>query len=160
VSGARVSGDASPIRVRQLAGQKLILPHSRHWIRRLVESAAFRRGIVLNQVRQVDSVPLTKEMVRIGFGHTVLPYVAVRDEVTRGTLSFRPIEHDTLLTVHAIACRSGVAPSPFVVEARDLLHDVMSNLARSGVWMGATATRIRARAAETTAHAVLEAAIE
>ncbi len=38
----------------------------------------------------------------------VLPYVAVRDEVARGTLSsFLPIVHDPLLTVLAIACRSG-----------------------------------------------------
>jgi LysR family nitrogen assimilation transcriptional regulator len=160
VSGARVSSDTSPIRVRELAGQKLILPHARHWIRRLVESAAFRRGIVLNQVQQVDSVPLTKEMVRIGFGQTVLPYVAVRDEINRGTLSFRPIEHDTLLTVHAIACRGGMAPAPFVVEARDLLRDVMSNLASSGVWTGAVATGTSARAAGNTAHPVLEEAIE
>ena len=138
---AASAGRSGPVRVRQLAGLKLILPHSRHWIRRLVESAAFRRGIVLDQVQQVDGVALTKEMVRDGLGHTVLPLIAVRDEVARGTLAFRPIEHDPLLTVHAIASRGGVAPAPFVTEVRCRLRDAMSNLARSGAWTGASVAR-------------------
>jgi LysR family nitrogen assimilation transcriptional regulator len=159
VRAIRLEGTAS-VRVRHLAGLKLILPHPRHWIRRLVDSAAFRRGIVLDQIHQVDGVPLTKEMVRNGLGHTVLPYIAVRDEVARGTLSFHPIEHDPVLTVHAIACRRGVAPAPFVTEVRRLLHDVMSTLAKSGVWMGAVVTGIPAKSAGTASQPVLEAAIE
>jgi LysR family transcriptional regulator, nitrogen assimilation regulatory protein len=162
VSGVRtirVDGSDS-VRVRQLGSLKLILPHPRHWIRRLVESAAFRRGIVLDQIQQVDGVALTKEMVRDGVGHTILPLVAVRDEVARGTLSFLPIDHDPLLTVHAIACRSGVAPAPFVTEVRRVLRDVMSDLARSGVWAGAIVTGIPAKCAGAATHQELEATIE
>jgi len=33
-------------------------------------------------------VALAKEMARDGHGHTILPLVAVRDEVARGSLSF------------------------------------------------------------------------
>jgi LysR family nitrogen assimilation transcriptional regulator len=160
VSCVRVADDTGPVRVRQLAGLKLILPHARHWIRRLVESAAFRRGIVLDQVLQADGVALTKEMVHDGLGHTVLPLIAVRDEVARGTLAFRPIEHDTLLTVHAIASRGGVAPAPFVTDVRCRLRDAMSHLARSGAWIGASAARIPARTAGPATHSQLEAAIE
>jgi LysR family transcriptional regulator, nitrogen assimilation regulatory protein len=90
VSGVRtirVEGSGS-VRVRQLAGLKLILPHPRHWVRRLVDSAAFRRGIVLEPIQQVDGVALTKEMVRNGLGHTVLPYVAVRDGLLGGLSRF------------------------------------------------------------------------
>jgi LysR family nitrogen assimilation transcriptional regulator len=145
------------VRFRQLAGLRLILPHPRHWIRRLVDGVAFRRGIVLDEVQQVDGVPLAKEMVRDGVGHTVLPYVAVRDEVARGTLAFHPIEHDSLQTVHAVACRGGVAPPPFVTDVRDLLRDVMSNLVKSGAWTGATVIGTSTR---TAMDPVLEAAIE
>jgi LysR family transcriptional regulator, nitrogen assimilation regulatory protein len=148
------------VRVRQLGELQLILPHPRHWIRRLVDSAAFRRGVVLHQVQQVDGVALTKEMVRDGAGHTVLPFVAVHDEVARGTLSFLPIDHDPLLTVHAIASRSSVAPAPFVTEVSRLLRDVMSSQARSGVWTGASATGIPAKSAGSGAVPEMEAAIE
>jgi LysR family nitrogen assimilation transcriptional regulator len=162
VSGVRTIrlDGTDALRVRQLGVLPLILPHPRHWIRRLVDSAAFRRGIVLNQVQQVDGVALIKEMVRDGSGHTVLPFVAVRDEVARGTLSFLPIEHDPLLTVHAIASRSGVAAAPFVTEVRRLLRDVMSGLARSGAWAGANVSGTLAKAAGPVPHPELEAAIE
>jgi LysR family transcriptional regulator, nitrogen assimilation regulatory protein len=162
VSGVRtirLEGSDS-VRVRQLGGLQLILPHPRHWIRRLVDSAAFRRGVVLDRVQQVDGVALTKEMVRDGAGHTVLPFVAVRDEVARGTLSFLPIDHDPLLTVHAIASRSGVAPAPFVTEVGRVLRDVMSGLAKSGAWTGASATGIPAKSAGSSTLLELEAAIE
>jgi DNA-binding transcriptional LysR family regulator len=155
----RLDGSDS-VRVRQLGGLQLILPSPRHWIRRLVDSATFRRGVTLNQVQQVDGVPLVKEMVRNGQGHTVLPYVVVADEVARGTLAFHPIDHDPLLTVHAIACRGGIAPAPFVTEVRRLLRDVMSNLARSGVWAGATVIGIPGKPAGTETTSQLEAAIE
>jgi LysR family nitrogen assimilation transcriptional regulator len=162
VSGVRTIrlDGTGAVRVRQLGELELILPHPRHWIRRLVDTAAFRRGIVLNKVQQVDGVALTKEMVRDGVGHTVLPYVAVRDEVARGTLSFLPIDHDPLLTIHAIACRSGGAPAPFATEVRRLLRDVMSNLARSGVWTGAVVTGCPAKSAAVATRPELEAAIE
>jgi LysR family nitrogen assimilation transcriptional regulator len=162
VSGVRTIRleGAESVRVRQLGGLKLILPNQRHWIRRVVDSAAFRRGIVLDQVQQVDGVPLAKEMVRNGLGHTVLPYVAVSDEVARGTLAFHPIDHDPLLTVHAIACRSGAAPAPFITEVRRVLRDVMTGLATSGVWAGATVTGFSAKSAEAVTTSELEAAIE
>lgn len=160
VSGVRTIRleDMDSVRVRHLAALRLILPHPRHWIRRLVESAAFRRGIVLNQVQQVDGVALTKEMVRDGYGHTILPFVAVRDEVARGSLAFCPIDREPLLTVHAIASRGGAAPDPFVTEVRHLLRDEMFRLARSGAWAGAIANP--GRSAPTAPLSALEAAIE
>jgi LysR family nitrogen assimilation transcriptional regulator len=157
VRALRLEG-SDAVRVRQLGELKLILPHPRHWIRRLVDSAAFRRGIVLDQFQQVDGVPLMKEMVRNGLGHAVLPFVAVRGEVALGTLAFHPIEHDQLLTVHAIACRSGDAPAPFVTEFRRVLRDLMSGLASTGAWAGAAG--IPARSGETATHHELEGAIK
>jgi LysR family nitrogen assimilation transcriptional regulator len=146
--------------VRQLGELKLILPHPRHWIRRLVDNAAFRRGNVLDQVQQVDGVALTKEMVRDGAGHTVLPFVAVRDEVARGTLLFLPIDHNPLLAIHAIATRSGDAPAPFVTEVGRVLREVMSGLAKSGTWTGAAMIGTPAKSAGSETHRELEAAIE
>jgi hypothetical protein len=90
----------------------------------------------------------------------VLPYAVVRDEVARGTLAFLPIEHDPLQTVHAIASRAGPAPAPFVLEVRRVLSGVMSGLANSGAWAGASVVWSSARAGETATRPILEAAIE
>jgi LysR family nitrogen assimilation transcriptional regulator len=149
-----------PIRVRQLADLKLILPDPRHWIRRRVESAAFRRGVLLDQIQQTGSLFLTIDMVRIGLGVTVLPYVVVQHEVAHGWLAFRPIEHDPLITVHAIATRATEATAPFVAEIRRLLRETMSGLARNGVWAGASEVRTSARAVGAVHDFATEAAVE
>jgi LysR family transcriptional regulator, nitrogen assimilation regulatory protein len=159
VSDVRDMRETGPIRVRSLADMQLILPHSRHWIRREVESAAYRRGIVLRQNWQIDCVPLTKEMVRSGLGHTVLPLAAVRDEIDRGILSFRLIEHDPLGTVHTIACRHSRIRTPLVAEVRGLLRDLMSGLARSGAWAGAVPIGAPPTSAGLASRQMLEAAI-
>jgi len=162
VSGVRTIRleGADSVRVRQLAGLRLILPNPRHWIRRIVDGAAFRRGVVINQVHEVDGLSLTKEMVRDGHGHTVLPFVAVRDEVARGSLAFHPIDHDPLVTVHTIATRGGVAQAPFVTDVGRVLRDEMSSLARSGTWAGAATTATPAKGSGTVVRETLEAAIE
>jgi LysR family nitrogen assimilation transcriptional regulator len=159
VSGVRANTleHVAAVRVRQLAGLTLILPDSRHWIRRLIESAAFRRGFALERVRLAESVSLAKEMARGGLGFAVLPYAAVRDEAERGGLLFRPIEHDPVGTIHTIAWRRENASGPLVPAAGALLRDTMSGLARRGEWPGATAVAVRP--AETFAAPLTEAAI-
>ena len=138
VTGVRAAGDGGrePVGIRSLIDRQMILPGQRHWIRRLVEAAAFRRGVALDRVRQVDGVLLTKEMVRNGLGATVLPFAAVQDDVARGALTYRPFERDDLLTVHAICCHGGAEASPFLTEFRRLTKDAIRGLAESGAWPG------------------------
>jgi LysR family nitrogen assimilation transcriptional regulator len=140
VSGARdTSLDGTNfVRFRQLAGMKLILQPPRHWIRRMVEAAAFRRGVRLRDITQADDASLIKEMVRYGRGHAILPFSVVRDESARGSLSFRPIEHESLLAVHAITTRRDAASSSRTAEVHGVLRDVMLDLAESGHWAGAS----------------------
>ena len=104
-------------------------------------------------------MPLIIEMVRNGHGCTVMPYVAVRDEVGRGSLAFHPIDRDPLMTVHAIATRGG-GTSPFAAEVWRLLGDTMSSLAKSGAWAGATVIGAPAGCVRVPARPLMEAAIE
>lgn len=126
-----------PVRSRDLVGVPLILPDPRHWVRRRVENAWFRRGLALDRVQQVDSVALTKEMVRNGLGCTVLPQVAVQEEIARGSLVFRPIDQMPLFAVHAIAWRIAAAAAPVIPGFARALRDVMVGLAFQELWPGA-----------------------
>jgi LysR family transcriptional regulator, nitrogen assimilation regulatory protein len=136
---AALAGSALPLRLRDLAGVTLILPNPRHWIRRLLARAGFQRGLRLDAALQVDSVAMTREMVRNGLGCTILPAVAVRDEIARGALVFRPIEQPALTITHAIAVRRMAAP--VVREVARTMGDVIRSLAASGTWPGAQLVR-------------------
>jgi LysR family nitrogen assimilation transcriptional regulator len=133
---SRIADDVLPLRLRDLVGESLILPGRQHWIRRRVDSGAQLHGISLEPVLQVNSVASTKAMIRNGLGCTILPLIAVQDEVARGALAFRPIRHPELLSTCAIAFRRGAATS-VVAAFADIARTAMTALVGSGAWPGA-----------------------
>ena len=137
---SRVASSDNPIRLRDLAEHQLILPRAQHWIARRLSSAAFQRGMRIEPAFQVDSLGLIKEMVRSMLGCTVLPCMAVRDELARGSLVFRSIEQPTLCAMHAIACRQ-TTTEPLLGGFVDVVRDVVMALAKDGTWKGARIAR-------------------
>jgi LysR family transcriptional regulator, nitrogen assimilation regulatory protein len=137
---SRLGDSDAPVRLRELAGHKLILPRAQHWIARRLAGAAFQRGVHIEPVFQVDSLALIKEMVRRLLGCTVLPCMAIRDELARGTLVFRPIEQPTLCATHAIAFRQ-TTTAPRLRGFVDVVRDVVMALAKDGTWKGARIAR-------------------
>jgi LysR family nitrogen assimilation transcriptional regulator len=135
----KLAESALPVRMRDLAGVPLILPNPRHWIRRLLARTGFQRGLRIDPVLQVDSLPITREMVRNGRGSTILPAVAVREETARGALVFRPIAQPALTATHAIAVRRMAAP--MVREVARTMGDAIRSLVASGSWPGAQPVR-------------------
>jgi LysR family transcriptional regulator, nitrogen assimilation regulatory protein len=137
--GAALAASALPLRLRELGGVPLILPNPRHWLRRILARTVFQRGVLLRTALQVDSVPMTKEMVRRGLGCTILPAAAVRDETARGSLVFRPIAQPAVTAGLAIACRCDAAP--VVRDVAQMTGDLIRVLATNGAWPGATLVR-------------------
>ncbi len=137
---SRVTDSDAPVRPRELAEQELILPRAQHWIARCLARAAFQRGVRIEPVFQVDSLALTKEMVRSVLGCTVLPGMAVRDELARGSSVFRPIKRPTLCATHAIAFRQ-TTTEPQLRGLVDVVRDVVMALAKDGMWKGARIVR-------------------
>jgi len=131
--------DGRPVRLREIAGEALILPGSEHWICRRVETAAQRYGLRLDRRLQVNSVASTKAMVRNGLGSTILPLISVQDEVSRGVLAYRPVSHPELLSHCAIVCRR--AAPPIVADFVEIARGTMTALAEQGVWTGAHVVR-------------------
>jgi LysR family transcriptional regulator, nitrogen assimilation regulatory protein len=136
---AALARSSSPLRLRDLAGVPLILPNPRHWTRRLLARAGFQRGVRFDAVFQVDSVSMTKEMIRAGLGSSVMPGSAVRDELARGALVFRPLEQPTLSTTYSIGVRCMAAP--VVRDVAQVAGEVIRSLAASGTWPGALLAR-------------------
>jgi LysR family nitrogen assimilation transcriptional regulator len=135
----KLAKDALPLRLRDLARVRLILPAPRHWLRRLLARAGFQRGVRFDAVLQVDSVSMTKAMVRDGLGCTILPASAVRDELARGALVFRALEQPALAATYATACRRG--SSPVVHDIAQAMGDLIRSLVASGTWPGALPCR-------------------
>jgi DNA-binding transcriptional LysR family regulator len=81
-----VSPAGSPVAARDsvafgdLRGLPLILPGMQAGLRTRLEKACLSTDIELNVVLEIDSVELTRQAVRQGLGHAVLPPAAIRAE--------------------------------------------------------------------------------
>jgi len=128
-----------PLRLRELDSLPLILPGKRHWLRRLVARAAFQRGARCEPAFEVDGLAVTKEMVRRGLGCAVLPATAVREELARGALVFRPLDQPTLTATYAVACGQSAPSSAH--RAASAVCGALRALAASGTWPNAQPDR-------------------
>ena len=72
--GAKPVGeDTERVKLSELGGLPLIMPHSIHTIRPLLEYEAARLGVMLNIPFEIDSVRSISELVQKGKGSTVMP---------------------------------------------------------------------------------------
>lgn len=131
----------APVRLRELGELPLILPGLPHSNRRLLDQAALQHGARLNPALEVDSVALTKAMVRRGRGCTILTFAAVQDEVARGELLARPIERPPLLSIVSVATRRDHRGSPLPALLVGMLREIVRELVTSGAWQGAQLIR-------------------
>jgi LysR family nitrogen assimilation transcriptional regulator len=137
---SHLARESHPLTWRELASDSLILPGAQHWLRRRLDHAAQRYGVMLRPVLQVDSASLAKSMVRGGLGCTVLPRTAVQDEVARGALAFRPIGQPALTCTYVIAFHRA-ASNTLVAPLAAMACEAMATLAEAGAWPGAELVR-------------------
>lgn len=135
--GDGATAPQEPIRFRDLAELPLILPSLPHSNRRLVEQAAIQHATRLKIVLEVDSVSLTKAMVKRGLGSTILVYAAVAADIARGELVARPIDRPPLMSTVAIAMPREAKPTWLASELLRLVREVITRCVATGAWAGA-----------------------
>jgi len=121
-------------RVRDLGDIPLIMPSLPHNNRRLLEQSAAQHGVRCKILLEVDSVMLTKEMVRKGFGYSMLTYSAVQDDIARGEIRAYPIERPPLVSTLAITMLRETAPSPFVRDLIAKVRETVREFVQRGDW--------------------------
>jgi LysR family nitrogen assimilation transcriptional regulator len=139
VAGPPEGGKEQPetIRWRDLAGLSLILPSLPHSNRRLIEQAAIQHGVRLNVAFEVDSVTMTKAMVKRGLGSTILAYAAVAADARGGELSARFIERPPLISTVSIGMPREKQPGWLAGELLALVRNVITRSVADGSWIGA-----------------------
>ena len=90
VSSAHRWAVQGSVPARELAKEPCLLPGKSHPTRQLIENYFASDNVVINGIAEIDSVDVIKEMVRHGFGMTILPDWAVKDELKAGILAGFP----------------------------------------------------------------------
>ena len=129
-------GKAS-IRFRDLADVPLVLPSMPHANRRLFERVAMQHGVQLNVVTEVDGVVLVKQLVKRGFGSTIVTHAGVAAEVERGELAAIPIERPNIVSTIAIGARTEARTRWLTKELISIVRNAVVAVVESGQWTGA-----------------------
>lgn len=80
-----------PMPVRELEGKPLILPSAPHGLRMLVEHACTLAGVHLSLAAETNSMRVQRKLVLGGHGFTILPSIAVFDDIALGLLCAAPL---------------------------------------------------------------------
>lgn len=135
---SQASVDASEhVSLKTLSGQMMVLPSKGHGLRDLIDKEFQAIGMNASVALEIDSYANIKSLVANGFGSSILPAHAVREERDNGTLSVSQIEGGGLCRqVHLITpTRRPVTRAQLLVT--ELLREVVSDLIKTEHWSGA-----------------------
>lgn len=126
-----------PVDFAQAAALPLILPGPSHGLRELLARRSSSADIVLDTVIDIDSYRNIKELVRAGFGYSILPAHSTAREVGEGALRAWPVAGPPLRRSVHLAHSVERPMSNAVGAIRTLAGDVLRDLVGTGRWAGA-----------------------
>jgi LysR family transcriptional regulator, nitrogen assimilation regulatory protein len=113
----------SKIALADIAKLPLLIAHG---FRRLIEQWSEPRGIKLDYLMELDSITIIKEMIKRGFGYSILPYATVHPEALNGELGVMPIVDPTMTRDFVIAVNARRPLSAAVKVVRELMAEKLA----------------------------------
>jgi len=121
----------TPVPFSELNGRAMIVASSPHAIRRLLDRACCEAGVKFDVVTATNSLDVQKTLVIGGLGYTVLPGIAIRDELARGELKAAPLTDPQLVRQISLALpniRRQVTPVRYTTKLLvDAIRDAVFN---------------------------------
>lgn len=112
----------------------MLLPAREHGFRRLLDAHAAALGLRWQLVAEVDALPHVKRGVAAGLAHTVLPWVALQEELASGALQARRIVSPVLSRKVLLAQAADRPASRAAEAARGEIAALVRDLVQQGLW--------------------------
>jgi DNA-binding transcriptional LysR family regulator len=80
-----------PVTLNSMADRPIILPSRPHGLRILVDQVGQDNNLQLNVVAETNSMSVQKRLVLDGHGYTILPSIAIAQELAQGCLEAAPL---------------------------------------------------------------------
>lgn len=121
---------------KALAEVPLVLPSDPHGLRIAIETAATKARVRLTILAQVDSLGLTRRLVASGKANTLLPRVAISEELARGALIATPIT-PRLDRQLFVAMQSSAESPRAILQVEQIVRSEVAALVKTGAWPSA-----------------------
>lgn len=126
-----------PFAFEKLEGMPLVLPSAPHGLRSLVENAATLMGIPLNVVAETNAMSIQKSLVLAGHGITILPTIAVAEDIAKNILAAAPLVEPSLNRKIVLALPSNRSTPSSVHCVVSALVQCMKESIQHGDWPAA-----------------------
>ena len=126
-----------PVTMAELATKPLVLPSAPHGLRSLVENAAKLMGLELTILAETNAMNVQKSLVLGGHGFTILPSIAIVDDISRGILVGAPLTEPKLVRKIVLAMPTNRNTTPSVRCVVASLIQEMGDAVRRGDWLEA-----------------------
>jgi len=124
-----------PFALARLAGQPLVLPSAPHGIRTLVDHACAVAGVELSVTAETNALSVQRGLVLGGHGLTILPPIAVADDLRSGQLSGAPLSAPAITRTIVLALPADRAIGSHVRSAVNLLVAGAKTAVEGGAWI-------------------------
>lgn len=128
----------TPVPLQELSKHPLILPSQPHGLRALLDQVCRMDDVELMIVTETDAMSVQKSLVWNQIGYTVLPGVAIYEDLKDGRLSAAPISAPGLIRKVVLASPLTRRSSTAVRCAAAELHELIHTMVEDGKWAGAT----------------------
>ena len=125
---------AKPVALAQLAQHKVVLPSAPHGIRTLVEHACAVAQVTLDISAETNALSVQRALVLGGHGLTILPPIAVADDLRSHRLSGAPLAEPSISRTMVLGLPSNRSTAQHVRHTIELLTQVTRHAIDAGSW--------------------------
>jgi DNA-binding transcriptional LysR family regulator len=124
-----------PVPLASLAGKPMVLPSAPHGIRTLVDHACAVSGVELAIAAETNAMSVQRSLAIGGHGLTILPAIAVADDLQRGLASAAPLSDPKITRTIVLALPANRVVGKHVRCAVDLLIQCARDAVAKGAWL-------------------------
>jgi LysR family transcriptional regulator, nitrogen assimilation regulatory protein len=123
-----------PVALASLVNKALILPSQPHGIRTLVEHACAVSNIQLSVCAETNALSVQRSLVLGGHGLTILPPIAVADDLRSKQLTGAPLSNPEISRTIVLALPANRSTARHVKCTVDMLNQVAKQVVNDGKW--------------------------
>ncbi|WP_193089766.1 LysR substrate-binding domain-containing protein [Advenella sp. FME57] len=130
-NGLRVG---KPVTLNNMADRPIILPSRPHGLRILVDQVGQENNLQLNVVAETNSMSVQKRLVLDGHGYTILPSIAIAEDLALGRLAAAPLTNAGLTRTIVMARSRQRNMTMSVKCVMQVLSECISTSIEHGGW--------------------------
>jgi len=126
----------TPVAFASLQDRPVVIPSTRHGLRTIVDECARQAGIRLDCSVEADSFGAMIDLVRNGFGLTILPQAPIYAQVQNGTLSAAPLVDPQPSRKLVLVYPADRRVSPAAKFVGESFIEITADLVARNIWAG------------------------